>query len=133
MLNLKGDEMKMKAIIYDGKKLIEKEWENDSYDFLRESVEGYIERIPLRDLDERNIDMWCNEEGKFRDLETTILLNYDGKIYDNVVGNVVFTKNKDGETIGLTDDDIKYIKNKFMDDGYYIDLKNNKMIQVLDF
>lgn len=125
--------MKMKAMIYDGKKLIETEWENDSYDFLSESVDGYIERIPLRDLDKRNIDMWCNEEGKFMGLETTIMLNFDGKIYDNVVGNVVFTKNKNGKTIGLTDDDIVFIKNKFMDNGYYIDLKNSKMIQVLDF
>ena len=84
-------------------------------------------------MDERNIDVWCNENGKFEGLETTILLAYNDKIYDNVVGNVVFTKNKDGETIGLTDEDIDYIKNKFMDNGYFIDLKNNKMVQVLNF
>ena len=121
-----------KAMIFDGK-LTEVTYENDSYDFIKDGVGGYIERIPLRDLEERNIDMWCNEEGKLTNLETTILLSYQNKIYDNVVGNVVFTKNKDGETISLTDDDIKFIKEKFMNDGYYLDLKNGAMIQVLNY
>lgn len=123
----------MKAMIFDGKRLKEVDYKTDSYDFISTNVGGYIERIPIRDLDSRNIDMWCNEDGKFTDLQTSIVLAHDGKAYDFVVGNVVFTKNDDGETTSLTDDDVKFIKNKFDHDGYYIDMKTGLMTQVLNF
>ena len=55
--------------------------------------------------------MWCNEEGKFdNDLEPTMALTCDGKIYDYLVGNLVFTRTDGkGNTTTLTDDDVKYI------------------------
>lgn len=122
-----------KAMVYDGLKLKEVDYKIDSYDFVKGVVGGYIERVPLRDLDSHDIDMWCNDEGKLLGLKQTILLSYNGDIYDTIVGNVVFTRNKDGETISLTKDDCKLIRDKFHDNGYYIDLATNRIIQVLDY
>lgn len=129
----KQEEKYMKAMVFNGKKLVTKNYNEDSYDFIKSNVDGFIERVLLRDLDERNIDMWVNEDGKFRDLETTALLFYEGKIYDEIVGNIVFTRHEGEETTSLTDDDIKFIKEKFNSDGFYVDLNNNKIIQVLSY
>ena len=119
-----------KGLIYNGRKLIEKEFTDDrSYEFLRDSVEGYIERIPLTDFENRDIDMWCNEEGKMNGLPPTIVLTCNGNVYDLVVGNVCFTKHNDeGETLGLADEDINFIKSKFKNDGLV-----NGLLQRLEF
>jgi len=124
-----------KAMIFDGLNLKETTYNSkDSYEFIKNNVGGYIERVPLRDLAERNIDLWINEEGKLIGLDTTALLTSGDKVYDELVGNLVFTKsNGDGDTISLTDDDIKYIKKKFDTDGYYVDLKFGRVIQVLAY
>ena len=54
----------MKALVYDGIYLTENEFEKkNSYEFLRNTVGGYIEHVPMESLGD--IDMWCNEEGKF--------------------------------------------------------------------
>ena len=103
-----------KAMIFDGRGLTIEEYDGDSLEFLQKSVGGYIERIPLRSLDNKKIDMWCNENGKLIGLPLTLMLFYQGKILDGIVGNVVFTKtNDDGDTISLTEKDIKYIKKLF--------------------
>lgn len=119
----------MKAMIYDGLNLKEVDYLEDSYDFLRKCIGGYLEHLVV----DKNIDMWMDEDGKLKDLDTTIILTRNYTMCDNVVGNVVFTRfNDDGETISLTDDDVKLIRNKFDNDGYYLDLKSGKMIQVLE-
>ena len=121
----------MKGLVFDGKRLTECEFE-DSYKFLSETVDGYIEHVVVPAFDSRRIDMWCNEEGKFRDdLLPTVVLANNHRQYDFIVGYVAFTRSTpDGETIGLTDDDIKYIKDKFDNDGYT--LYEGIAIQVLE-
>lgn len=103
-----------KAMTFDGKELKTIEWENDSYKLISTHVGGYIERIPITALDEKNIDMWCNEEGKLIGLEPSIALTHNGDIVDMIMGNVVLTKTDgNGETISLTDDDIDFVKKYF--------------------
>lgn len=107
---------------------------DDSYNFLRDTVEGYIERVPLDSLGE--IDMWCNEEGKLIGLDPSIVLMHKNRAYDVVVGNVVFTRHDgEGETISLTDKDIEFIKKKFDDDGKIVTGYGMSLaeLQVLEF
>ena len=123
-----------KAMIYDGRKLKVAEYDTDSYEFVKRNVGGYLEHVPLRELDSRNIDMWIDEEGKLKNKSTTIMLTSQNKIYDYIVGTVVFTKVDDeGNTISLTDEDVEFIKYKFDNDGFYIDFKSGKLIQSLSY
>lgn len=118
--------MENKAMIYSSNKLELATYDSKkSYEFIRGAVDGYIERIPLREFDKRHIDVWCNEEGKLRnDLDYTALLVYEGNPYDVVVGSLVFTRStKGGKTVSLTDDDIEFIKKTFADAPYVIDSK----------
>lgn len=105
----------MKAMIYDGENLYATEIEN-TLESMQEIVGGWIEHISVESLG--SIDMWGNDEAKLIGLEPTIALTYKGKIYDVVCGNVVFLRHDDeGESISLTDDDIKFIEDKFEEDG----------------
>ena len=111
--------MENKALVWNGVNLTEHVYV-DSYEFLHSAVDGYIEHIPT-ELEKFNIDVWCNEEGKLRGLEPTLLLTHNGVVYDTVVGNVVFTRfNDEGETLPLTKDDIKRIATVFNKADYYI-------------
>ena len=108
----------MKAMIYDGNALYQVDTELDSYEFLKETVDGYIEHVTLDSLDTHHIDLWCNEEGKLIGLEPTAILYYKGKAYDYLSGNIVFTGHDgEGGTISLTDEQIDIITNKFETDG----------------
>lgn len=87
-------------------------------EFLQQSVGGYIERVAFdEEFNRRNIDMWINEEGKFNgNFKPTFIVvekEEPGKILDIIMGDVVFTSsNEEGETIGLNDVQIQYIKSK---------------------
>ena len=108
-----------KGMIYtiDGLKVVEYD---DSYKFISDAVGGYIERIPVDKLDERHIDMWCNEEGKLLGtLKPLVVLSYRGDDYDFVNGNIAFTRCDDeGNTVTLTNDDIAFIREFFKKSSY---------------
>jgi hypothetical protein len=84
----------------------------DSYDMLSNAVEGYIECARITPT----LDMWLNEEGKMNGLEvneiaTAIFWSKYGFMSDIIVGNVVFAGNDNsGETIGLSEEDIEFLK-----------------------
>ena len=88
-------------------------------EFLQQSVGGYIERVAFdEEFNRRNIDMWINEEGKFNgNFKPTFIVvekEEPEKILDIIMGDVVFTSsNEEGETIGLNDVQIQYIKSNF--------------------
>lgn len=123
----------MKGIIFNGIELKTVDF-TDSYKFLQDGVDGLFERIPITELDKRNIDLWCNEEGKFReDLKPTMVLMLKGTYkYDVLVGNILFTKTDgEGETISLTDDDIEFINKLFRTAHYAIDMESDALLPVL--
>ena len=124
-----------KALLWDGNKLETVTWANDSYKFLSKCVSGYIERIENACLEKRGIDAWCNEEGKFNsELEPTLGLSSNGSIYDVVVGNVVFTRfNDEGETISLTNDDIKYVKHLLNNENSTFCIYGTKVLPCLNY
>lgn len=83
-----------------------------SYSLLSETVGGWIECANVK----HNIDIWLNEEGKLIGLEpnrtaTAIFWDKWGIGTDIIVGDVFITTNdENGETIGLTDEQIEYLK-----------------------
>ena len=86
-------------------------------EFMQDVVQGYIERIAyVKELEQRNIDMWINEEGKLIEglKPTFITIQKDtGKILDVIMGNVLFTSHDgEGGTVALNDMQMQYIKSK---------------------
>ena len=120
----------MKVIILSNGEFIEKEIDN-TLKALQDEVGGYIE-IPFLSerLDEKNIDIIINEEGKFIDgLKMEIAVaTMDGKVRDVVMGNVIFAShNNDGDTIGLTEEQMKFVKKEL---NTQVILSNN-LVRVL--
>lgn len=86
---------------------------DDSLEALQKLVDGSIEHYVIdEDLNDNYIDMWINEEGKFRDdFKPMFGLFYDGKPYDVIVGPCVFTMyDREGNTHGLTDDAMRRVR-----------------------
>lgn len=68
-------------------------------------VKGNIEIVSCPDL--KGIDIICNEEGKVMSLPLNRSLTDNHEVYDIVAGTMILaTNNSDGETIGLTEDQI---------------------------
>ena len=101
----------IKVLVLNDLGLNEKEIDN-SLKELQNEAGGYIE-IPCfpRKLSANNIDIIINEEGKKHRLQPPLAIYQDNKIVDVICGNIIFASaNKDGETIGLTDEQIEVLK-----------------------
>ena len=88
-----------------------------------------------RELDEMQIGMWVDEEYKLYEdwMEdiSLVFVNKSGRIIELVAGNIMFTYDgKDGETYGLSDVQIKKIKELICDVKAVINVENRivKMI-----
>lgn len=88
-----------------------------------------------RELDEMQIGMWVDEEYRLHEdwMEdiSLVFVNKSGKIIELVAGNIMFTYDgKDGETYGLSDVQIKKIKELICDVKAVINVENRivKMI-----
>lgn len=84
----------------------------NSYNLLRNAVEGWIECVSLG-----NADLWLNEEGKLiglpiNEFATKLFTQRFGAV-DLIVGNVVLTGgvDEDGETVGLDEDTLQNFLN----------------------
>lgn len=108
--------------------------DGESYEFLRNAVGGYLQLVPNTYFDEKGIDLWCNEEGKLNDLPCCAALVSENKVFDIVVGNIVFTRANDmGETVSLTDEDIDYIKDWYNSTTWHVDLARGLMIPIITY
>lgn len=90
--------------------------EKVGYEVLSEAVGGYIEHVVYdRDFANRRIDMWIDEEGKLKGLNPCVaIVDENSVMMDILVGNVVFTTcDVEGDSFGLTDEEIGFIKTKF--------------------
>jgi hypothetical protein len=103
----------VKIDILGTKEVVEFTTEN-SYETIKEAVDGWIERIWL---DGQQITMWVNEEGKLNGLiqnpiATALWVDEYGYT-DITVGNVIITGGADeeGNDIGLTDEQVEYLLN----------------------
>lgn len=78
---------------------------------LQHIVNGNIEHITPDFLAGTDIDMWVNAEYLVNDLPYAFTARVNGQPTP-IFGNVAFTRVDDmGDTIGLTDDDIRMISN----------------------
>ena len=85
---------------------------DDELEYLQDLVGGWLEHYVIdRKLDHLFIDMWIDEEGKLKDgLEPTFALMHEGKLYDVIFGNCVFSKyDLDGNTLGLSPDEVSHV------------------------
>ena len=86
--------------------------------YLQNLVGGYLEHYIIDEgLNELYIDMWIDEEGKLKDgLIPTFALCHDGQLIDVIFGNCVFSKyNREGETLGLNEDEVVTVL-KYLED-----------------
>lgn len=87
---------------------------NDELKYLQNLVGGYLEHYKIsQQLDDLWIDMWIDEEGKFKEglKPTWALVDQDNNLVDVIVGNCVFSKyNDQGETLGLCDSDLEIVQ-----------------------
>lgn len=82
-----------------------------SYDLLSATVGGMIECVYLT---KHNADMWINENGKYEcEFQNPLATALWAEMYgttDVIMGDVIITGGCDdeGETLGLTDDQVKF-------------------------
>ena len=102
--------MKIDVMKMEPKNIPYRDVVENTVDMIRNYVGGYIEAIRIRD----DIVMWINEEGKIEDLPYNFALGHNGKIYDYIVGNAIFTGlDEEGNTVTLTNEMARYILSIF--------------------
>lgn len=87
---------------------------NEELKYLQKLVGGHIEHCIIdEDLYKDHIDMWIDEEGKYkadRYKLTWSICDKDGMVYDAILGNCVFSKFTDeGETVGLHQQEVNRV------------------------
>ena len=98
-------------ITTDGDKSIVEFEKGNSYNLLSDTVGGLIQCVQL--TDKWGVDMWLNDEGKLIGLPQNPIATalwddmYPGT--DVMMGDIILTQTDDeGETIGLTDEQVKF-------------------------
>lgn len=84
---------------------------------MQELVGGLIECFHVGN----GVDMWLNDMGKLIDLPLNIAIgSQDKRVLDTIHGDVFFASgNEEGETIGLTDEQVEWVNEK-LDSGYFV-------------
>lgn len=108
----KAKEQKMHKAIYvstTGEVEVREFVKDDSYELIRNAVEGWIECVHLNSL---GVDMWVNEEGKIYNLDAnefgTFLYSREFGVLDMICGNIIFTvPTPSGDTVGLSSSQIE--------------------------
>lgn len=87
-----------------------------SLDFMQEKVGGMIERIPLPF--ETTIDLWCDEEGLFKDYKENVKVNdylnrvwHCGDFY-HIKGNVLVLGHDGEDTVWVNEEEANWIYNE---------------------
>lgn len=97
----------MKGYIYTREKDLELEpfefEQETALDTFQEIVKGNIECF----YSANGIALYCNEEGKFMNLDPTLALVYGGEVSDIVMGNIILVgSDKEGNDRDVTEEDI---------------------------
>lgn len=91
----------------------------DNLNNLQALVGGHIEVLSIHTEGYRSIDLIFNEEGKFLFDSSNLLLVYDGKVVDDIRGNVIIVgaNENTGDFESLTDEEIKKYMEMFNDNN----------------
>lgn len=90
-------------------------------------VGGYIDYVNIKD----ELGFYCNDEGLLENLPTSLMLvgsgdNNEPTITGRIAGDIAFVHhNNEGETVSLTDDDIKLL-NEIIDIGLFHENTSDK-------
>ena len=114
----------MKVLVLNDTKFEEKDIDG-SLESLQKIVGGYIELVYLfEELSKNKIDLYVNEEGKYlmpENVNIYIRYNDNSIKSETIVGPCLFASYDDnGNTIGLTDEQIEFVKSYFSDERYYM-------------
>lgn len=87
---------------------------DQSLESIQEMVGGYVQTLVLRSKDGREVTIWFNEEGKLMELPINFPIVQEGKVIELIVGNILVTSiNDSGETVGLNDEELDFVKESF--------------------
>lgn len=122
----------MRVLVLSNGELMEKEIDN-TLEALQGIVGGYIEIPYVGEMFmENGIDIIINEEGKFIDglkPEIVIVEKKTNAILDMIYGNCIFASHdKDGNTIGLSDEQKILVLNEIMVDAVLTNADTNKEV-----
>ncbi|MHC5291049.1 hypothetical protein CHCC14819_0483 [Bacillus licheniformis] len=84
---------------------------------MQEFVEGYVGIVKV----DHSITIWVNDDGRKEELTPNFaLLDRNDKVVDYVAGKAFFAGTDDeGNTISLTDEEIKDIKSRFVSRDHF--------------
>lgn len=85
----------------------------EQLEVMQDAVEGYIEYITpmFSSLEEQGYDVYCNEDGKLNSLDPNMAVGpFPNGYCEIIVGNLLFTRHDEAKTVGLSKEDIEYLK-----------------------
>lgn len=98
-----------RLLLFNGKDFEEVEIGESDIDRFHEKLECDCFDIAYRKIDGTYYDIFCDDEGLFKDDPTITAISSQGEVM--LVGNLIFANhNNEGETTSLSDDDITRIK-----------------------
>ena len=113
-----------------GEEPIVKEIEKLELNDMQDMVGGLIECLHVGN----GVDMWLNDCGKIWDMPINVLLGVEEperQIIDSIHGDIFFASGTDeGETVGLTDEQVGYVMRKF-DDGNFCIVKHKNNLDLV--
>lgn len=84
------------------------------YEELNKAIGGYIEHITFNsELENAKIDVWCDEEGKLKNLSPQCIIAdlKAEKVIDVIAGPLVFTsRDREGNSLTLSEKQVEIIK-----------------------
>lgn len=94
----------------------------DNLNNLQSLVDGRIEVISIKERGSRSIDVIINEEGKINNLEVNRMLVFPDGNVDVLCGNIIIvaTNIETGDFDSLTNEEINWYMNMFLDDYIFI-------------
>lgn len=108
---------KIKVLALDvlgAKGFIEKEIEGSDLENFYDLLKCRCFDIATRQIKGKYFDIFCDDEGLF--VDKPMISAFDSGRQPALVGNLIFTHtNSMGETIGISDDDIEWIKKHAVD------------------
>lgn len=135
MKNLKALILKHETLEFEE---VELNGEEVTYKFLHEKL-GCIEHLSgyNETLDKNRISMWCDEENKLKDgweERIQVAIMKKGKILDVLAGDIIFSiDGPRGESYGLTDEQIKIVKDVLKRRIVPFAIEVPKWLRVLEF
>lgn len=102
-------------------------------DNMQKVVGGWLEALSIWEKGYRRITIWLNGHGKLNSLPTNFVIvrKDNGKLLDVVMGDVLITSSdKDGDVVGLTDEELNFIRKNFHTNVILSPVFCNKVLEV---